>query len=263
MRITVRNAGPAAATVQVLPTLWFRNTWDWTQGEQRPTLQADGDHIVAIHPELGTRVLDVLRVTGALFCENTTNVQRLYGAPATTPYPKDGINDYLVHGAATVNPEQRGTKGALAYRLEIAPGESAEVRVRLAPAAGDVGAGFDEIMTARAQEADAFYAPLAPGRRDRRREDDHAAGLRRAVVVQAVLPLRRAPVAGRRPGTAAAARATPCRARPRLEAPARRRHHRDARRLGVPVVRCLGPGVPLRSRWLMSTRRWPSSNYCC
>ena len=61
-----------------------------------------------------------------LFCENETNLARLYGAAPTTPYPKDGIGEHVISGAATVNPDQRGTKCAFWYRLSIAPGETAE-----------------------------------------------------------------------------------------------------------------------------------------
>ena len=69
-----------------------------------------------------------------LFCENETNLARLYGAAPITPYPKDGINDHVIHGAATVNPDQRGTKCAFWYQLTVAPGETAELRLRLRPA---------------------------------------------------------------------------------------------------------------------------------
>ncbi len=67
-----------------------------------------------------------------LFCENETNAQYLYGVTAEqTPYPKDGINDHVIHGAATVNPARRGTKMACWYRLKIAAGETVELRLRL------------------------------------------------------------------------------------------------------------------------------------
>ena len=76
-----------------------------------------------------------------LFCENETNLSRLFGAAPITPYPKDGINDHVIHGAATVNPDQRGTKCAFWYRLTVAPGETAELRLRLRPAGAAGGAG--------------------------------------------------------------------------------------------------------------------------
>ena len=52
-----------------------------------------------------------------LFTENETNNERLFGAPNASPYVKDGINNFVVHGdAAAVNPAHAGTKAAAHYR---------------------------------------------------------------------------------------------------------------------------------------------------
>ena len=58
MRITARNRGPEAATLHVLPTLWFRNEWSWNPEPAKPELRAgpDGRSILASHPELGDYV---------------------------------------------------------------------------------------------------------------------------------------------------------------------------------------------------------------
>ena len=135
MTVRVTNAGPDADTVHVLPTAWFRNTWSWDTGAPKPMLAgAGGSVITAEHPFLGS--LELLAGAGPdgtspvpLFCENETNLARLYGAAPTTPYPKDGIGEHVISGAATVNPDQRGTKCAFWYRLSIAPGETAELRL--------------------------------------------------------------------------------------------------------------------------------------
>jgi len=161
IRISVRNAGPDAATIDVLPTLWFRNTWSWGIDPARPQIRLEGGALVAEHAELGTRFLTGSGSPEALFCENETNEKRLFGAADPTPYPKDGINDHVVAGAATVNPAQAGTKAALRYRLEVAAGETATIELRLAEEAG-LPAGFDATLRAREQEADAFYAELTP-----------------------------------------------------------------------------------------------------
>src|SRR4051794_31870226 len=166
MRVTVRNLGPETATLHVLPTLWFRNTWTWEPGSPKPELVLEGDGITVTHPELGSSVLSWSDSPEPLFCDNETNTRRLYGEDGA-PYPKDGINDAVISGAESVNPEHRGTKASLWYRLEVAPGESAEIRVRLAPPAadgqaGDVGDDFTAVLADRQREADEFYAPLAP-----------------------------------------------------------------------------------------------------
>ncbi len=151
MTVQVTNAGPEAATLHVLPTAWYRNTWSWKEGSPRPSLTAvpaaggTAASVYVAHPRLGPMELlagpapDGAAPT-ALFCENETNVARLFGSPARTPYPKDGINDHVISGAASVNPERQGTKCALWYQLTVEPGATAEVRLRLRAAAG-AGAG--------------------------------------------------------------------------------------------------------------------------
>jgi hypothetical protein len=163
LRLTVRNAGPDAATIEVLPTLWFRNTWSWVEGAERPLIVADGGNLLAQHQDLGHRVLALSGEPELLFCENESNAERLWNVPGSTSYPKDGINDHVVHGLATVNPEPRGTKAAARYRLAVAPGASVELRLRLSQGApGDLHASFDDLMRRREEEADEFYAVLAP-----------------------------------------------------------------------------------------------------
>ena len=184
MRVVVRNRGPEAATLHVLPTVWFRNTWSWDPGAVKPSLRmsADGAVISALHDELGAYELQVAsgpdgQLPTLLFCENETNVARIYGIPARTPYPKDGINDHVVAGADTVNPERRGTKAAAWYQLTVGAGASAELQLRLSRtalprttatggdrAANPFGEDFSEIFRQREHEADEFYADLArPG----------------------------------------------------------------------------------------------------
>ncbi|HET7487433.1 MAG TPA: hypothetical protein VFJ85_05845 [Acidimicrobiales bacterium] len=164
--IDVRNAGPEEATLDVLPTLWFRNLWSWGDGVARPTLRAEGDGLVVDHPLAGRWVLAAQPGGEALCCENESNNPRLWpGSAATTAFPKDGINDHVVHGAATVNPAGTGTKGAFRYRLTVAGGGSAQLRLRLArpqPSPPDLGASFEAVVESRREEADAFYASLAP-----------------------------------------------------------------------------------------------------
>jgi hypothetical protein len=174
MTISVTNAGPGTATLHVLPTAWFRNTWSWADdGAGRPALAAAaGGGVAVTHPFCGE--MELIAGPGpdgtpptVLFCENETNVARLYGAAPVTPYPKDGINDHVITGAPTVNPEGTGTKCAFWYRVTLAGGASAELRVRLrtagAPSApGALGSEFDQVVARRRGEADEFYDELTP-----------------------------------------------------------------------------------------------------
>jgi hypothetical protein len=174
IQITVHNRGPEAAELHVLPTLWFRNQWSWLPAADRPTLQKTGPAVKAVHPKLGERYLWCEGDVPLLFTENETNTQRIFGVPKRSPYVKDSINDYLIHGHRdAVNPEQKGTKAAAQYHLTVNPGECRLVRLRLtdrAPAAlsGDGQAGarfggdFEELLEMRRREADEFYDTIIP-----------------------------------------------------------------------------------------------------
>jgi hypothetical protein len=181
IRITAWNRGPAPATLHVLPTLWFRNTWSWGGDPPRPLLrQSEAQGVIAAsHPELGERFLYVEDAGTLLFTENETNSERLVGVPNRTAYVKDGIHEYVVHGRQhAVNPERSGTKAAAHHRFEVAAGESQTVRLRLCDAAPDRApaaaewrggpfASFDAVMEARRQEADEFYASVIPSSLDK------------------------------------------------------------------------------------------------
>jgi hypothetical protein len=171
IRIRVTNAGPHPATLHVLPTLWYRNTWSWEPGAAKPILASGGDgRVVAEHERFGPMVLQAAAgpdgvVPPQLFCENETNARRLFASPSSTAYPKDGINDHVLAGAATVSPEQEGTKAAFWYQVAVDTGDTVALSLRLAPqaAAADVfGPGFEEVLARREAEADAFYGELAP-----------------------------------------------------------------------------------------------------
>jgi hypothetical protein len=179
MLVTAHNRGPDAATLHLLPTLWFRNTWSWGGEVPKPTLKAvDGEAGVAAasasHPELGDWVLRVDGSAQLLFCENETNNRRLFGGENASLYVKDGINDFVVAGVSeAVNPERTGTKVAAHHVLEIAAGDSATVRLRLTKTddAGNekkkkkgqpLGTSFDKVLSSRLTEADQFYATLIP-----------------------------------------------------------------------------------------------------
>ena len=97
-----------------------------------------------------------------LFCDNETNVRRLWGADAPGQYFKDGINDYVVNGSTNaVNPERRGTKVAAYYRLLLSSGENTRLRARFTPDAHAFDRDdFDRILAERRAEADEFYAAL-------------------------------------------------------------------------------------------------------
>jgi len=164
MTIRVTNAGPDAETIHVLPTAWYRNTWAWEPGQPRPRLRSGGaERVLTDHPFLGPLELEAQGEPAVLFCDNETNTERLFGVSSATRTPKDGINDHVISGADTVSTTE-GTKVAFWYRLDVAPGATATVRVRLRPASheGDPWADFDAVSSERLDEADEFYGELTP-----------------------------------------------------------------------------------------------------
>jgi hypothetical protein len=158
IQVTVMNRGPEQASLQVLPTLWFRNTWAWGYEDYKPQLAAYSPGVVAAyHERLGHYWLCAEGAPQLLFCDNETNNRRLYHHPGQTGFVKDGINDYITRGADTINHDQIGTRAAALYDLVVPAGGSARIRLILAdelPAGFD---DFDEVFTARRAEADAFY----------------------------------------------------------------------------------------------------------
>ncbi len=161
--LRVRNAGPDAARLHALPTIWFRNTWSWGHDSAKPSIAAMGTSLIAEHASLGTMTLVGDGSPRALVCDNESNAPRLWGAEATTAYPKDAINDHVVEGADTLNPGGVGTKAALQYVLDVAAGETVEIRLRLAPDGGSLTRPFATAVKKRRKEADEFYDDLLGG----------------------------------------------------------------------------------------------------
>jgi Glycosyl hydrolase family 63 C-terminal domain len=174
IQISVINRGPDPATLHVLPTLWFRNNWTWWQDVQKPWLkQIAGPEgfaaIAASCVDLGERYLYCEEDVPLLFTENETNNERIFGTANSSPYVKDGINNYVVNGLSdTINPENTGTKSAAHYDLHIGAGHQATIRLRLsdvAPSAiGDPFKDLSKIMETRQYEADEFYKSITPSR---------------------------------------------------------------------------------------------------
>jgi len=177
VKVTVRNAGPDEATIDVLPSLWFRNTWSWGLDDRRPMLVEKDGTLVAEHWDIGRMTLVGTGDATPLLCDNESNFAKLWGVDGSTRFPKDGIGDFVIHGAASINPDRVGTKGALWYRLTVAAGAEVELPLRLSAkgtAPGD--STWTSTMRQRSAEADEFYASVTPAGAS----DDEALVLRQA-----------------------------------------------------------------------------------
>jgi hypothetical protein len=170
IQISVANRGPEAATLHVLPTLWFRNTWTWWPEQPKPSLreapaEVGRSAIHASHAALGDYRLYCEGSPPLLFTENDTNNERIFGSRNGTPYVKDGINNFVVAGKReAVNPQPAGTKAAAHYQINVAAGATAFIRLRLCSGtdAGPLGNQFDQIANQRRREADELYQAKTP-----------------------------------------------------------------------------------------------------
>lgn len=194
IQVSVTNRGDEEASLQLLPTLWFRNTWHWEADYPKPELSviktdssaSQGRIVEASHSSLGRYCLYCHGSPVLLFTENETNYQKLFNAANHSAYLKDGIHEYVIHRQETaINPAQIGTKMAAQYGLTIAPGATEIVRLRLSRSADSTGeqigeqigeqnrasvqhleqpftTDFDRLLQLRQQEADEFYQQIAP-----------------------------------------------------------------------------------------------------
>ena len=167
IKITACNRGPEPTELDLLPTVWFRNTWSWGKVGIRPSLRAGAGSCIELNePDYGHRALLCSGSPELLFTDNETNVRKVFGYDNSHEFVKDSINDYVVDGRSNaVNPKQFGTKASAHYRTTINPGESVTLRLRLTdqPASDALlGPEFDAVFAQRIQEADEFYASVTP-----------------------------------------------------------------------------------------------------
>ncbi len=167
MRIAVENRGPEAADIHLLPQIWFRNTWSWKTGRNKPVLSlANSQQIRAEHAGLGTYFLYADGdVTDILFCDNETNTSKLWSDSSGSACPKDAIHERVVNDRReAVSPNHTGTKAAVWYRARVPVNGRAEFRLRLSRSeAATPFKDFTEVFARRIQEADEFYADLQKG----------------------------------------------------------------------------------------------------
>jgi Glycosyl hydrolase family 63 C-terminal domain len=177
IRISISNRGPEAAFIDVLPTLWFRNTWSWGRDDRRPSISSAANAgqqksqlrtLVAKHWELGECRLHCSGADELLFTENETNTERLFGVPSPTPYVKDAFHAYVVDGKrAAINPAATGTKAAARYSRTIGAGETINLDLRLASGLAEHSleapfADLEATLKQRQKEADEFYNIVLP-----------------------------------------------------------------------------------------------------
>lgn len=177
IQITLINRGDEEKPLHLLPTLWFRNTWSWDFTRQKPYLKVfPSDHtagemeefsiVEACHTTLGKRWLYCATPDNLLFTDNDTNLEQIFETENHSPYLKDGINNYIIHGKTeAINPDNMGTKFSACYFNKIGAGQTKTIRLRLSETPSltkPFGEEFDQVFKQRQQEADEFYQRFCP-----------------------------------------------------------------------------------------------------
>lgn len=166
IKLTIYNRGNEDASIHVLPTLWFRNTWIWGYNDYKPQMLPTNDGNVMIsHRDLGDFTFHIDVKSELLFCDNETNLKRLNGMENLSSFTKDGINDYLLYkNYEAINKNVCGTKVAANYDITVKAGSSVKLRFRLETNNKKYAfEDFDEIFGNRVKEADEFYEAIQMG----------------------------------------------------------------------------------------------------
>jgi len=184
IRIEAFNRSPNAAPLHLLPHLWFRNTWAWTNppgSEPLITVETSGQNSVVLVADdfnrtqlrnlqfpysLGQRYLYAPTGGTALFTDNESNAVKLYGCSSNRkPFVKDAFHRHIIKGEDCVNPERRGTKACVRFEYQVPAKGSVVLRLRLGPKKmDDPLTDVDRIVAARKDEADEFYEAVHPPR---------------------------------------------------------------------------------------------------
>ena len=252
--------------LHVLPTLWFRNTWSW--GRRRPQAGASSarDGVARRRAPASSAGWCWSATAGRrpLFCDNETNAERLWGTAGRRRTRRTASATTSCNGADTVNPDRTGTKAAaLVPARRWRRARRPRSGCASPPIAGDLDADFDRGRCPSASARPTRSTPRCSGRRS----TDEAAMIARQALAGMLWskqfyhydverwldgdPAGPPPPAGRDRG----------------------RNHEwrhlnnadvdlDARHVGVPVVRRVGPGVPLRRARPRRRRSSPRTSCC-
>jgi Glycosyl hydrolase family 63 C-terminal domain len=161
-RVSITNRGPEAATIHVLPTAWFRNTWTWSGEPVRPGLRSGKRNILVNHLRYGQLFIAYEGTPELLFTENETNAERLFGTPNALPYVKDSFHRTIIDRETGITHPGVGTKAAAHYVLDIPPGETKVVRFALTDMDEALPANLDAVVDLRRAECDEYYNHLTP-----------------------------------------------------------------------------------------------------
>jgi hypothetical protein len=169
--IEAKNRSKLTAPLTVLPTLWYRKQWSPDLIRGKPDIQLQTNHagircVRATHPFIGQYYLYFDPSEQLLFTENETNQEKVSGIANETPFVKDAFHTAVINNDFTVFIDKHsGTKFSPLYNLNVEPGGTARLRLRITrkedlkePLSRD----FDDAFTHAKKEADDFYKNIFP-----------------------------------------------------------------------------------------------------
>ena len=163
MKVTVYNRAAEAATIHMLPHLWFRNFWRHNPRFEKPVISSSSATQMQATSSRNGSYYFYHDEGEQLFCDNETNNERMYNRANDTAYVKDGINDFIVQGKATVNPKKTGSKAAVWLKKTIPAGGSKTFRVRLCNIKTETPwDNFDNVFAKRIAETNQYYSGITP-----------------------------------------------------------------------------------------------------
>ncbi len=164
IRITAVNRGPEEASLHVLPTIWFRNTWSWHGEANRPWLAARDKGIELNHDATGGYHLWIEGANPLLFTGNETNADAVPQLATGGRYYKDAFEKCIIHGnTEAVDPGARGTKACGWVRVRVPAAGAKAVRARLSRGTRETDPleDFEPVFEKRAAEAREFLGSFA------------------------------------------------------------------------------------------------------
>jgi len=183
VRITVHNRGPEDAELNIIPQLWFRNTWSWgDEPEIAPTIKkskasktaqcivADDTNSTGLTNlpfkyQLGKRYLYAETDGEVMFTDNETNMSSVYGPSADNgnKHTKDAFHRHIINGEDCLNPKNTGTKAAIRFTRSVPAGGTTIFKLRLTDCnTKDPLAEVDKIVDSLIKDADEFYNDVHP-----------------------------------------------------------------------------------------------------
>ena len=164
--IEAKNIGPEKSKLTLLPTLWFRNQWDFDLIDGKADISSTSNKscVKAHHSAIGDFFFHFEQTEKLLFTENATNTQRLFNVPNASPFVKDAFHDAVIKNDFSIfDQKTSGTKFSPVYETDIEAGATSILKFRICR--NEIlkkPLNFDKVITDRKTEADDFYAAVIP-----------------------------------------------------------------------------------------------------